>query len=366
MLKENFLLKKQKNKINLLDLNFKSMVNFFLKLEEKKFRAIQVMEWIYKKHCVNFDEMNNLSNILKNKLKDISIIQLPECIEEKKSHDGTIKWKLLCHNEFIETIYIPEKNRATLCISSQVGCALKCNFCATGKLGYTRNLLVSEIIGQIWFVINKIHQYKLKNYAVHSITNIVMMGMGEPLLNLRNIIPTIDIITHKYGFHFSKNKVTLSTAGVVPAINKIAGKIDISLAISLHASNDNIRNMIMPINKVYNIKMLLASIKNYLSKSTANRGIVTIEYIMLFNINDNEFHAQELSILLKDISCKINLIPWNSIHNSFYECSSNKRIINFLNYLRNKGFTVTIRKNRGSDINAACGQLIGHNNIIKK
>ncbi|VFP83672.1 23S rRNA (adenine(2503)-C(2))-methyltransferase RlmN [Buchnera aphidicola] len=361
MLKTKFLLENNKKKINLLDLNLKKMINFFLQLGEKKFRAIQVMQWIYKKYCINFNEMNNLSYILKDKLKNISTIQLPKCIEEQKSNDGTIKWKFLCNTKFIETIYIPEKNRATLCISSQEGCSLKCDFCATGKLGYTRNLLISEIIGQIWFVINKIHQLKLKNYILHPITNIVMMGMGEPLLNLRNIIPVIDIITHKYGFNFSKNKVTLSTAGVVPAINKIAGKIDISLAISLHASNDNIRNMIMPINKIYNIKMLLLSIKNYLSKSTANRGIVTIEYIMLLNINDSMFHAKELSVLLKNIPCKINLIPWNPIKNSFYKCSSHERITAFLNYLKSKGFIITIRKNRGSDINAACGQLIGKN-----
>ncbi|VFP81101.1 Dual-specificity RNA methyltransferase RlmN [Buchnera aphidicola (Cinara kochiana kochiana)] len=355
------MLKKNKKKINLLDLNLKKMIDFFLQLGEKKFRAIQMMEWIYKKYCINFNKMHNLSNILKHKLKNVSVIQLPQCSEEKKSNDGTIKWKFLFNTEFVETVYIPEKNRATLCISSQAGCALKCNFCATGKLGYTRNLLVSEIIGQIWFVINKIHQFKLKNYILHPITNIVMMGMGEPLLNLRNIIPVIDIIIDKNGFNFSKNKVTLSTAGIVPAINKIAGKIDISLAISLHAPNDNIRDMIMPINKVYNINMLLLSIKNYLSKSTANRGIVTIEYIMLLNINDSISHAKELSVLLKNIPCKINLIPWNPIKNSFYQCSSYEKIIIFSNYLKNKGFIVTIRKNRGSDIDAACGQLIGKN-----
>ncbi|VFP81477.1 23S rRNA (adenine(2503)-C(2))-methyltransferase RlmN [Buchnera aphidicola] len=358
MLQEIFLKKNQKKKINLLDFDLTKMTNFFLKMGEKKFRAIQMMEWIYKKYCIKFNKMSNFSNTLKNKLNSTSIIVLPKYVKKIKSLDGTIKWNFLFNTEFIETIYIPEKKRATLCISSQVGCVLKCGFCATGQLGYTRNLQVSEIIGQIWFVINKLNQYKLKNLILPTITNIVMMGMGEPLLNLKNVIIAINIILSKYGFNFSKNKVTLSTSGIVPAINKIAGKIDISLAISLHAPNNHIRNMIMPINKVYNINLLLLSVKNYLSKSTANRGIVTIEYVMLLNINDSLHHAKELVCLLKDIPCKINLIPWNPIKNSLYKCSTYNRIINFSNYLKNKNFIVTIRKNRGSDINAACGQLI--------
>ncbi|VFP88283.1 Dual-specificity RNA methyltransferase RlmN [Buchnera aphidicola (Cinara piceae)] len=363
MLKKKKLKKKKKKKINLLNFNLIKMKDFVLKLGEKKFRAVQIMEWIYKKHCINFNKMSNLSNNLKKKLENTSIVKLPKYIKKKKSSDGTIKWNFLFKTEFIETVYIPEKKRATLCISSQAGCILKCGFCATGQLGYTRNLLVSEIISQIWFVINKLNQYKLKKLILPSVTNIVMMGMGEPLLNLKNIIIAIDIILGNYGFNFSKNKVTLSTSGIVPAINKIAGKIDISLAISLHAPNDHIRNMIMPINKIYNINLLLSSVKNYLSKSTANRGIVTIEYVMLLKINDSLHHAKELMHLLKDIPCKINLIPWNPIKNSHYQCSTHKRIINFSNYLKNKNLIVTIRKNRGSDINAACGQLISKKHV---
>ncbi|VFP79195.1 23S rRNA (adenine(2503)-C(2))-methyltransferase RlmN [Buchnera aphidicola] len=358
MLQKNFLEKNKKKKINLLDFDLIKMTNFFLKLGEKKFRAIQIMEWIYKKYCIKFNKMSNLSNTLKDKLNDLSIIDIPKYVKKIKSLDGTIKWNFLFNTELIETVYIPDKKRATLCISSQAGCVLKCGFCATGQLGYTRNLRVSEIIGQIWFVINKLNQYKLKNLILPTITNVVMMGMGEPLLNLKNIIIAINIILSNYGFNFSKNKVTLSTSGIVPAINKIAGKIDVSLAISLHAPNNHIRNMIMPINKIYNIDLLLLSVKNYLSKSTANRGIVTIEYVMLLNINDSLHHAKELIYLLKDIPCKINLIPWNPIKNSLYKCSTYNRIINFSNYLKNKNFVVTIRKNRGSDINAACGQLI--------
>ncbi|VFP77765.1 23S rRNA (adenine(2503)-C(2))-methyltransferase RlmN [Buchnera aphidicola] len=366
MFKKKCLENKPKKKINLLNFNLQKMINFVLQLGEKKFRAIQIMEWIYKKNCIKFENMNNLSNSLQEKLKRKSIIQLPYRINELKSTDGTIKWNFLFDTELIETIYIPEKKRATLCISSQAGCMLNCKFCATGKLGYTRNLLVSEIIGQIWYAINRINQHEKNTYILPSIKNIVMMGMGEPLLNLKNIIIVIDIILHKYGFNFSKNKVTLSTAGLVPAINKIAGKIDVSLAISLHASNDCIRNMIMPINKRYNIKMLLSSVKNYLDKSTANRGIVTIEYVMLLHINDCKNHAKELACLLKNIPCKINLIPWNSIKNSSYKCSSYDRITAFFEYLKKKGFVVTIRKNRGSDIQAACGQLTGTQDYFRK
>ncbi|VFP85888.1 Dual-specificity RNA methyltransferase RlmN [Buchnera aphidicola (Cinara pseudotaxifoliae)] len=359
MLNKQFLEIKSKKKINLLNFNLQKMINFVLQLGEKKFRAIQIMEWIYKKNCINFKNMNNLNSSLQEKLKKTSIIQLPQCINELKSIDGTIKWNFLFNTEFIETIYIPEKKRATLCISSQAGCVLGCKFCATGKLGYTRNLLVSEIIGQIWYAIDKINQYRNRNHILSPIKNIVMMGMGEPLLNLKNIIIAIDIMLHKYGFNFSKNKVTLSTAGLVPAINKIAGKIDISLAISLHASNDYIRNMIMPINKRYNIKMLLSSVRNYLKKSTANRGVVTIEYVMLLYVNDYKHHAKELACLLKNIPCKINLIPWNTIKNSSYKCSNYNRITTFCEYLKSKGFVIMIRKNRGSDIQAACGQLTG-------
>ncbi|VAX76525.1 23S rRNA (adenine(2503)-C(2))-methyltransferase RlmN [Buchnera aphidicola] len=359
------MLKKKKSKIinekkvNLLDFNLTQMINFMLTLGEKKFRAIQVMNWIYKKYNTKFSKMSNLSNKLKKKLEKTANINLPECIKKQKSIDGTIKWNFLFGSDFIETIYIPEKKRATLCISSQVGCMLKCSFCATGSLGYKRNLLVSEIIGQIWFAINKIREYQFKNPALPKIKNIVMMGMGEPLLNLKNVLIAVDIILNSHSFNFSKNKVTLSTSGIVPAINKIAGKIDISLAISLHAPNDIIRNMIMPINKIYNINSLLSSVKNYLLYSKANKSIVTIEYVMLLNINDQLKHAKELINLLKDISCKINLIPWNPIKNSFYKCSNYTRIIIFFNYLKSNGYTVTIRKNRGSDIDAACGQLIG-------
>ena len=359
----NLDLKRKKNKkINLLNFNLIKMKEFFLSLGEQEFRAVQLMDWIYKKYCCNFDVMNNFSINLKKKLNDIAIIQAPKYISKQISKDGTIKWNFFVDTGYIETIYIPEKNRSTLCISSQIGCVLKCKFCATGCLGFTRNLEISEIIGQIWYIMKIIknnHLHVMKIFQISKITNVVMMGMGEPLLNLKNVIPAVHIILSQYGFNLSKHKFTLSTAGIVPAIKKISGKIDVSLAISLHASNDLLRNTLMPINKKFNIASLLSAVQEYLKTSTANRSVVTIEYIMLKGINDTIHHAEELILLLKNLSCKINLIPWNPIKNSKYQCSNNKTIHIFSDCLIKSGFIVKVRKNRGSDIDAACGQLAG-------
>lgn len=347
-------------KINLLNFDLKEMSIFFLKLGEKKFRAQQIMNWIYKKYCNNFKEMNNLNFLLKKKLYEISYIKTPKLINFKYSLDGTIKWIFQVKKKFIETIYIPEKNRATLCISSQIGCILNCSFCATGKMEYQGNLEVSEIIGQIWYIIKNIKEKNKKFNIKKKITNIVLMGMGEPLLNIKNVFKSVNIMLGQYGFGFSKHKITLSTSGISPAINKMIGNIDISLAISLHASNNKIRNKLMPINKIYNIQEVLKSVKNYLKYSKANRGMVTIEYVMLHKINDRIKNAKELSVLLKEIPCKINLIPWNPIKNISYASSKSIVIKNFCKFLTNKGFITTIRKNRGLDIQAACGQLINH------
>lgn len=360
----NFYLKEiRKKKINLLNFDFLQMKKFVLSLGEKKFCATQIMEWIYKKYCNNFNKMSNISKKLKKKLFYIAKIKHPKVITKKISTDGTIKWIFFVKTGYIETIYIPENNRATLCISSQIGCLLKCKFCATGQLNYNRNLFVSEIIGQIWYIMKNIYECRKTDPSVKKITNIVMMGMGEPLLNIKNVIISINIMLNSYGFNFSKHKVTISTAGIVPAIQKICGKIDVSLAISLHASNNKLRNILMPINKKYNIQQLLLAVTQYLKKSKANRSIVTIEYVMLKNINDSLNNALELVSLLKNISCKINLIPWNPIKNSTYCCSDKNTILNFSNFLINKGFIVKIRKNRGVDIDAACGQLSGLKNF---
>ena len=254
-------------------------------------------------------------------------------------------------------MYIPEDDRATLCVSSQVGCALECKFCSTAQQGFNRNLKVSEIIGQVWRAAKIIGA--VKTTGVRPITNVVMMGMGEPLLNLTNVVPAMEIMLDDFGFGLSKRRVTLSTSGVVPALDKLGDMIDVALAISLHAPNDTIRDEIVPINKKYNIATFLESVRGYISKSNANQGRVTIEYVMLDHVNDGTEHAHELAALLKDTPCKINLIPWNPFPGAPYGRSSNSRIDRFCKVLMSYGFTTIVRKTRGDDIDAACGQLAG-------
>ncbi|CAL4322480.1 Dual-specificity RNA methyltransferase RlmN [Buchnera aphidicola (Protaphis terricola)] len=343
-------------KINLLDLDEKKMQLFISSIGAKSFTTEQIMKWIYNYNCHDFNKMFNISKKIRNKLNQISYINMKNFSEERISSDGTIKWITSLNNQKIETVYIPEKKRSTLCISSQIGCPLKCKFCATGKEGFNRNLKVSEIISQILQAKIRLKQKK--------ITNIVFMGMGEPLLNLNNIITSLNIILHKNGFGLSKRRITLSTSGIIPALDKLSQKIDINLAISLHAPNNYIRNSIMPINKKYNIQSLLSSVSKYLKHSNANHNGVTIEYVMLHNINDSIKHAEELSYILRNIPSKINLIPWNVFKYSNFKCSSSDTINVFANVLRNHGFNTTIRKNRGKDINAACGQLVG--NVISR
>jgi len=342
------------NKVNLLDFNRQEMKNFLISIGAKDFVTEQLMKWIYNHKCIDFNLMFNLKKEIRKKLKEQSCIFIQKFVEEKISYDGTIKWITSIGKQKIETVYIPEKKRATLCVSSQIGCPLKCQFCATGYQGFNRNLKVSEIISQIWQA-NKI----LKNRKNKIVTNIVFMGMGEPLLNLNNIISAIKIILDKNGFGISKRRITISTSGIVPALDKLRKKIDVGLAISLHAPNDSIRNLIMPINKKYNIKSFLFSVSQYLKYSNANKSGVTVEYVMLSGINDSNKNAQELAHVLKKIPSKINLIPWNSFKNADFVSSKNDRINVFANILRKKGFNTIIRKNRGQDINAACGQLTG-------
>ncbi|QIE02002.1 23S rRNA (adenine(2503)-C(2))-methyltransferase RlmN [Buchnera aphidicola] len=343
------------SKINLLDLNRKNLNTFLISLGAKKFATKQIMNWIYNHYSNNFDNMFNISMQIRNKLYKKSVIFASKFIEERISNDGTIKWITDINHQKIETVYIPEKKRATLCVSSQIGCALKCHFCATGQKKFQRNLKVSEIIAQIWQANKTLKKKNINN----RITNIVFMGMGEPLLNLNNVVTALQIILDEYGFGLSKRRITLSTSGIVPALDKLRKMVDICLAISLHAPNDDIRNLIMPINKKYNINCVLNSAKKYIQYSYANRNGITIEYVMLKNINDSNNNAKQLAHLLKNIPSKINLIPWNSFLGSSFICSNINRINMFANILRDKGFTVMIRKNRGKDINAACGQLTG-------
>lgn len=346
-----------KKKINLLDLNRQQMREFFVEIGEKPFRANQVMKWIYHYCCDDFEYMTDINKVLRSKLMQLTEILAPEVSEEKRSSDGTIKWSLRVNGQLVETVYIPEDNRATLCVSSQVGCVLKCKFCSTGHQGFNRNLRVSEIIGQVWRATKIIGAAKL--IGQHTITNVVMMGMGEPLLNLNNVVPAMDIMLDNFGFGLSKRHVTLSTAGIVPALDKLGDMIDVALAISLHAPNNKLRDDIVPINKKYNIETFLGAVKRYMKKSHANHGRVTIEYVMLSHVNDSIDDARELAILLKNTPCKINLIPWNFFPGAPYKCSSNSRINLFSKILIEYGFIVIVRKTRGNDIDAACGQLTG-------
>lgn len=347
----------KKDKINLLDLNRQQMREFFVSLGEKPFRADQVMKWIYHYCCDDFDEMTDINKAFRTKLKALAEIRAPEVAEEQRSSDGTIKWAIQVGGQQVETVYIPEKDRATLCVSSQVGCALECKFCSTAQQGFNRNLRVSEIIGQVWRAAKIIGATKVT--GSRPITNVVMMGMGEPLLNLTNVVPAMEIMLDDFGFGLSKRRVTLSTSGVVPALDKLGDMIDVALAISLHAPNDTIRDEIVPINKKYNIETFLGAVSRYISKSNANQGRVTIEYVMLDHINDSTDNAHELAALLKDTPCKINLIPWNPFPGAPYGRSSNSRIDRFSKVLMEYGFTTIVRKTRGDDIDAACGQLAG-------
>ncbi len=348
---------KTSGKINLLDLNRKQMRQFFIEMGEKPFRADQVMKWMYHYCYDDFEQMTDINKVLRAKLQQVAEIRAPEVAEEQRSSDGTIKWAITVGDQQVETVYIPEDDRATLCVSSQVGCALECKFCSTAQQGFNRNLRVSEIIGQVWRAAKIIGS--LKSSGRRPITNVVMMGMGEPLLNLNNVVPAMEIMMDDFGFGLSKRRVTLSTSGVVPALDKLGDMIDVALAISLHAPTDDVRDEIVPINRKYNIEEFLAGVRRYLTKSNANQGRVTVEYVMLDHVNDSVEQAHQLAECLKDTPSKINLIPWNPFPGAPYGRSSNSRIDRFSKVLMGYGFTTIVRKTRGDDIDAACGQLAG-------
>ncbi|NUZ10623.1 bifunctional tRNA (adenosine(37)-C2)-methyltransferase TrmG/ribosomal RNA large subunit methyltransferase RlmN [Pseudoalteromonas sp. McH1-7] len=345
-------------KINLLDLNREGMRELFASYGEKPFRADQVMKWIYHFGIDNFDEMSNLNKKLRARLQAECEIKAPEISVKQEASDGTIKYALLLEGgQEVETVWIPEKDRATLCVSSQVGCALECTFCSTAQQGFNRNLKVSEIIGQVWRVATDIGLHK-GDSTKRPITNIVMMGMGEPLLNLNNVVPAMELMMDDWAFGLSKRRVTLSTSGVVPALDILKEKIDVALAISLHAPNNPLRDVLVPINKKYPIEEFLAACRRYIDGSKANKD-VTIEYVMLQDVNDSTDHAHELVKVLKGTPSKINLIPFNPFPGNEYGRSSNSRIDRFSKVLQAAGLTCIVRRTRGDDIDAACGQLVG-------
>jgi 23S rRNA (adenine2503-C2)-methyltransferase len=346
-----------KKKVNLLNLDHQGMREYFASIGEKPFRADQMMKWIYHFGYSDFELMTNLNKKLREKLQRETEISAPEISEKQVSTDGTIKYSLrLEGGQEVETVWIPENDRATLCVSSQVGCALECTFCATAQQGFNRNLSMSEIIGQVWRVANDIGATRIA--GKRPITNIVMMGMGEPLLNMKNLIPALDTMLNDLGYGLSKRRVTVSTSGVVPALDMLKEKIDCALAISIHAGNNELRDVLVPINKKYPLEEFIAAAGRYIDGSKANKQ-ATIEYVMLDHVNDSTDQAHELAIALKDLPSKINLIPFNPYPGSPYKRSSNSRIDRFDKVLQSYGLTVITRRTRGDDIDAACGQLAG-------
>lgn len=350
------------SKINLLGMTREALEAFFISLGEKKFRATQVMQWIHARGVDDFDAMSDLGKGLRAKLGELAEIRAPAVVLRDFSQDGTRKWVLeMDGGGKVETVFIPDGERGTLCVSSQVGCALDCSFCSTGKQGFQRDLSAAEIIGQVW-IANRSFPPRT-NMGERNITNVVMMGMGEPLLNLGSVLPALELMKDDFAYGISRRRVTVSTSGVVPGIDALGEAIDVSLALSLHAPNDELRSELVPINRKYPIAEVLAACKRYLARYPTNsHRSITMEYVMLKGVNDSVEHAQQLAALLRDIPSKINLIPFNPFPNSGYERSSNNQIRRFQETLMAAGYVTTVRTTRGEDIDAACGQLVGQVN----
>ena len=343
---------------NLLGMTRGQLETFFTDLGEKRFRAQQVMKWVHHRGVRNFAEMTDLSQALRERLSEIAEVTPPTIAEQKDSADGTRKWAIAVHGgSLVEAVLIPEGDRATLCVSSQVGCSLDCTFCSTGKQGFQRDLTAAEIIGQVWLAINSYDGWQSGKGRV--VTNVVMMGMGEPLLNFDNVVAAMNLMCDDLAYGLSKRKVTLSTSGVVPNLDRLAEWADVSLAVSLHAPNDALRDQIVPINRKYPIARLLQSARAYLDAQPDKKRVVTIEYTLLAGVNDSVEQAKELAVLLKGYPCKINLIPFNDFPESGYQRPSGNAVSRFWQVLIDAGFVVTVRTTRGDDIDAACGQLVG-------
>jgi 23S rRNA (adenine2503-C2)-methyltransferase len=345
-------------RINLLGLTRQQLETFFVDLGEKRFRAQQVMKWIHHRGVRDFSQMTDLSQALRERLAQIADVTPPRIAEQHDSQDGTRKWAIAVEGgSLVEAVLIPEGDRATLCVSSQVGCSLDCTFCSTGKQGFQRDLTAAEIIGQVWLAIDSYNAWQAGKGRV--VTNVVMMGMGEPLLNFDNVVSAMSLMCDDLAYGLSKRKVTLSTSGVVPNLDRLAEWSDVSLAVSLHAPNDTLRDEIVPINRKYPIARLLESARAYIEAQPDKKRVVTIEYTLLAGVNDSVAQAHELAELLRDYPCKINLIPFNDFPNSGYTRPSGNAVSRFWQVLTDAGFVVTVRTTRGDDIDAACGQLVG-------
>ena len=351
----------EKEKANLLGLSMSQLGDWVEAIGEKRFRATQIIKWIHQMGECRFDEMNNLSKDLRTKLEVLAEVKLPEVVSCQDSVDGTRKWLIRVDGgSCIEMVFIPERDRGTLCVSSQIGCALDCSFCATGKQGFNRDLTSAEIIGQLWIAADSFGQFGSK--ANRRVSNVVMMGMGEPLMNFDNVVDAMSLMLEDNAYGLSKRRVTLSTSGVVPELDKLGDVSEVSLAISLHAPNDALRNELVPINKKYPLAKFIESARNYIEKMPDSKRKVTVEYTLMDRVNDRSVHARELGVLLKDLPCKINLIPFNPFPGSGYKRVTNTALNRFRDILSAEGYTVTVRTTRGDDIAAACGQLAGEVN----
>lgn len=359
--------------VNLLDFDVDGLVAWFAGLGEKPFRARQVMRWMHREGCDDFDAMTDVAKSLRAKLKEVATIRAPLPVRDSVSADGTRKWLLDVGNaNAVETVFIPETHRGTLCVSSQAGCALDCAFCSTGKQGFNRNLSVAEIIGQLWLANKLLGAARVDAAAAAEdaadleageqdngriISNVVMMGMGEPLANFDNVVTALRLMLDDHAYGLSRRRVTVSTSGIVPAIDRLRDECPVALAVSLHASNDALRDRLVPINRKYPLRELMAACRRYLER--APRDFVTFEYVMLDGVNDSDAHARELVALVRDVPCKFNLIPFNPFPHAGFERSSAERIRRFGAILIDAGIVTTTRKTRGDDVDAACGQLAG-------
>jgi 23S rRNA (adenine2503-C2)-methyltransferase len=343
------------NRINLLDFDLQGLTDYFQGLGEKPFRAKQLLRWLHQFGAEDFEQMTDLAKGLRAKLAEVAEIRPPRLIDEQASADGTRKFLLeVGPGNRVETVFIPEKDRGTLCVSTQVGCALECRFCSTGRQGFNRNLSVAEIIGQLWWANRRLGR---DPKGERIISNVVLMGMGEPLLNLENTLTAVSIMLDDHAYGLSRRRVTVSTSGVLPAMDRLRERMPVALAVSLHASNDRLRDEIMPINRKYPLAELMAACRRYLEQ--APRDFITFEYVMLDGVNDRPEHARELIELVRDVPCKFNLIPFNPFPHSGYHRSPAEAVRRFARILMEAGIITTTRKTRGDDIDAACGQLAG-------
>jgi 23S rRNA (adenine2503-C2)-methyltransferase len=358
---------------NLLDFTLPALTQWFAAQGEKPFRAKQVFRWIHQRGVDDFDAMTDLAKSLREKLRGSAEVRAPAILSEHRSSDGTVKWLFdVGIGNGIETVFIPEDDRGTLCVSSQVGCALDCKFCSTGRQGFNRDLSVAEILGQLWVANRRLEQmaaegmpYRLEDAqrdpeapaSPKPVTNVVMMGMGEPLNNFQPVVDAMSVMLDDNAYGLSRRRVTLSTSGVVPHIRRLKDALPVALAVSLHAPNDEIRSRIMPINNAYPIAELLAACNEYLA--VAPRDFITFEYVMLKGVNDAPDHARELARTLRGTPSKVNLIPFNPFPDSGFERTDMERVRLFQRILMDEGYIATVRKTRGDDIDAACGQLAG-------